>query len=136
MGFKIPQVGLAAWILEKWRLWTDPAVDVERHFSRDLLLANVTLYWVTETVNAANRSYYERAREPRRITARITVPTGVALSKEAVQRVPRERAERGYADIRRWTEFPRGGHFFAAEEPRLLAEELRDFFRPFRQSRH
>ena len=52
----------------------------------------------------------------------------------AVQRVPRERAERSYADIRRWTEFPRGGHFFAAEEPRLLAEELRAFFRPLRQT--
>jgi hypothetical protein len=49
--------------------------------------------------------------------------------------VPRERAERSYADIRRWTEFPRGGHFFAAEEPQLLAEELRAFFRPFRTRR-
>jgi pimeloyl-ACP methyl ester carboxylesterase len=63
------------------------------------------------------------------------VPTGVALSTEAVQRVPRERAERGYADIRRWTEFPRGGHFLAAEDPGLLAQELREFFRPFRQTR-
>jgi pimeloyl-ACP methyl ester carboxylesterase len=93
----------------------------------------VTLYWVTGTINAANRSYYERAREPRRISSRITVPTGVALSMEAVQRIPRERAERAYADIRRWTLFPRGGHFLAAEEPRLLADELRAFFRPFRQ---
>lgn len=131
-GLHDSPAGLAAWIVEKWRTWTDPAGDVERYFARDLLLANVTLYWVTGTINAANRSYYERAREPRRITARITVPTGVALSMEAVQRVPRERAERSYADIRRWTEFPRGGHFFAAEEPRLLAEELRAFFRPFR----
>jgi len=134
-GLHDSPVGLAAWILEKWRAWTAPAGDVERHFSRDLLLANVTLYWVTGTANAANRSYYERARESRRIATRITVPTGVALSTEAVQRVPRERAERSYADIRRWTEFPRGGHFFAAEEPRLLAEELDAFFRPFRQTR-
>jgi pimeloyl-ACP methyl ester carboxylesterase len=131
-GLHDSPAGLAAWILEKWRAWTDPADDVERHFSRDLLLANVTLYWVTGTANAANRSYYERARESRRITSRITIPTGVGLSTEAVQRTPRERAERAYADIRRWTEFPRGGHFFAAEEPRLLAEELRAFFRPFR----
>jgi pimeloyl-ACP methyl ester carboxylesterase len=108
---------------------------VERYFSRDLLLANVTLYWVTETANAANRSYYERAREPRAITERIAVPTGVALSTEAVQRAPRERAERGYADIRRWTEFSRGGHFMAAEEPALRAAELREFFRPFREAR-
>jgi pimeloyl-ACP methyl ester carboxylesterase len=131
-GLHDSPAGLAAWILEKWRAWTDPADDVERHFSRDLLLANVTLYWVTGTANAANRSYYERARESRRITSRITIPTGVGLSTEAVQRTPRERAERAYADIRRWTEFARGGHFFAAEEPRLLAEELRAFFRPFR----
>jgi pimeloyl-ACP methyl ester carboxylesterase len=75
---------------------------------------------------------YERARDPRRITARLTVPTGVALTTEAVQHPPRERAERSYADIRRWTEFPRGGHFIAAEAPQLLAEELRAFFRPFR----
>jgi pimeloyl-ACP methyl ester carboxylesterase len=134
-GLHDSPVGLAAWIIEKWRAWTDPTGDVERSFSRDLLLTNVTLYWVTETANAANRSYYERAREPRRITSRITVPTGVALSTEAVQRVPRERAERSYADIRRWTEFPRGGHFLAAEDPGLLAEELREFFRPFRQTR-
>jgi pimeloyl-ACP methyl ester carboxylesterase len=134
-GLHDSPAGLAAWIVEKWRSWTDPAGDVERYFSRDLLLANVTLYWVTETANAANRSYYERAREPRAITERIAVPTGVALSLEAVQRAPRERAERGYADIRRWTEFSRGGHFMAAEEPALLAAELREFFRPFRSVR-
>ncbi len=133
-GLHDSPAGLAAWIVEKWRAWTDPAGDVERYFSRDLLLANVTLYWVTETTNAANRSYYERAREPRAITKRIAVPTGVALSMEAVQRAPRERAERGYADIRRWTEFSRGGHFMAAEEPALLAAELREFFRPFRDA--
>jgi pimeloyl-ACP methyl ester carboxylesterase len=134
-GLHDSPAGLAAWMLEKWRAWTDPTGDVERHIPRDLLLANVTLYWVTETANSANRSYYERARDPRRITTRIRVPTGVALSTEAVQRVPRERAERSYADIRRWTELLRGGHFFAAEEPQLLAEELRAFFRPFREKR-
>ena len=133
-GLHDSPVGLAAWIVEKWRAWTNPAGDVERYFSRDLLLANVTLYWVSETANAANRSYYERAREPRSITERIAVPTDVALSTEAVQRTPRERAERGYADIRRWTEFDRGGHFMAAEEPALLAAELREFFRAFRSS--
>jgi pimeloyl-ACP methyl ester carboxylesterase len=64
----------------------------------------------------------------------FNVPTGVALTREEVQHPPRERAERGYADIRRWVEFPRGGHFIAAEEPALLAEELRTFFRSFRGS--
>lgn len=131
-GLHDSPVGLAAWILEKWRAWTDPAGDLDRAFPRDLLLANVTLYWVTGTANAANRSYYERARDPRRITTRITVPTGVALTIEPIQRPPRERAERSYADIRRWVELPRGGHFVAAEAPDVLAEELRTFFRPFR----
>jgi len=99
---------------------------------RDLLLTNVTLYWVTGTANAANRSYFERAREPRRVTERIAVPTGVALTAEPVQRPPRERAERSYADIRRWVDLPRGSHFAAAEAPDALAEELRVFFRLFR----
>jgi pimeloyl-ACP methyl ester carboxylesterase len=131
-GLHDSPIGLAAWIIEKWRAWTDPAGELDRHFARDLLLANVTLYWVTGTANAANRSYYERARDPRRITTRITVPTGVALTSEPIQRPPRERVERSYADIRRWVELPRGGHFVAAEAPEVLAEELRAFFRPFR----
>jgi pimeloyl-ACP methyl ester carboxylesterase len=118
--------------VEKWRTWTDPAGDLDRLIDRDLLLANVTVYWVTGTANAANRSYYERARETRRVTSRITVPTGVALTSEPIQRPPRERAERSYADIRRWVDLPRGGHFVAAEAPAVLAEELRAFFRPFR----
>jgi pimeloyl-ACP methyl ester carboxylesterase len=134
-GLHDSPVGLAAWIVEKWRAWTDPAADLDRYFTKDLLLANVTLYWVTGTANAANRSYYERARDPRRITTRITVPTGVALTTEPIQRPPRQRAERSYADIRRWVDLPRGGHFVAAEAPALLAEELRTFFRPFRTAR-
>jgi pimeloyl-ACP methyl ester carboxylesterase len=131
-GLHDSPVGLLAWIVEKWRAWTDPNGDLDRSISRDLVLANVTVYWVTGTANAANRSYFERAREPRRITTRITVPTGVALTTEPIQRPPRERAERSYADIRRWVDLPRGGHFVAAEAPEVLAEELRAFFRPFR----
>jgi pimeloyl-ACP methyl ester carboxylesterase len=131
-GLHDSPAGLAAWIVEKWRTWTDPVAGFEGRIARDLVLANVTLYWVTATANAANRSYYERAREPRTVTARITVPTGVALTTEAIQRPPRERAERGYADIRRWVDLPRGGHFAAAEAPAALAAELREFFRPFR----
>jgi pimeloyl-ACP methyl ester carboxylesterase len=133
-GLHDSPAGLAAWIVEKWRGWTDPAGDLDRYFSRDLLLANVTVYWVTGTANAANRSYYERARDPRRVTSRIMVPTGVALTTEPIQRPPRERAERSYADIRRWVELPRGGHFVAAEAPDVLAGELRTFFRPFRSA--
>ncbi|MGH7299705.1 MAG: epoxide hydrolase family protein [Candidatus Rokuibacteriota bacterium] len=134
-GLHDSPAGLAAWIAEKWLAWTGEAGDVARRFDRDLLLANVTLYWVTGTANASNRSYYERAREPRRITSRITVPTGAALTTEPIQRPPRELAERSYADIRRWVSLSRGGHFVAAEAPEVLAEELRAFFRPFRSPR-
>jgi pimeloyl-ACP methyl ester carboxylesterase len=134
-GLHDSPAGLAAWIVEKWLAWTGEAGQVARHFSRDLLLANVTLYWVTGTANAANRSYFERARETRRIDARITVPTGVALTSEAIQRPPRELAERSFADIRRWVDLPHGGHFVAGEAPEVLAEELRAFFRPFRSAR-
>ena len=134
-GLHDSPAGLAAWIVEKWLAWTGEPADVAGRFSRDLLLANVTLYWVTGTANAANRSYFERARETRRITSRITVPTGVALTREAIQRPPRELAERSFADIRRWVDLPRGGHFVAAEAPEVLAEELRAFFRPFRSPR-
>jgi pimeloyl-ACP methyl ester carboxylesterase len=134
-GLHDSPAGLAAWIVEKWLAWTGDPAEAARGISRDLLLANVTLYWVTGTANAANRSYFERARETRRITSRITVPTGVALTTEPIQRPPRERAERSFADIRRWVDLPRGGHFVAAEAPEVLAEELRAFFRPFRSPR-
>jgi pimeloyl-ACP methyl ester carboxylesterase len=133
-GLHDSPVALAAWIVEKWRAWTDPAADVERAFTLDELLTNVSVYWFTETANASGRSYYERARDPRTVRPeeRVRVPTGVGLSREPVQRAPREWVERRYTDLRRWTEFPRGGHFLALEEPELLAEDLRAFFRPFR----
>jgi pimeloyl-ACP methyl ester carboxylesterase len=127
-------VGLMAWIVEKWRAWTDPNGDIEKYFSRDELLTNVMVYWVTETANSSFRSYYERAHDERKLKPdeKISVPTGVALTTEPVEHAPREWVERRYADIRRWTEFSSGGHFLAAEDPELLAHEIREFFRQFR----
>jgi pimeloyl-ACP methyl ester carboxylesterase len=123
-----------AWIVEKWRAWTDANGNIEDYFSKDELLTNVMIYWITETVNSSIRSYYERAHDTRKLNPddKIRVPTGVALSMEAVERAPREWAERRYADIRRWTEFSNGGHFLAAENPEMLAAEIREFFRQFR----
>jgi pimeloyl-ACP methyl ester carboxylesterase len=133
-GLNDSPAGLLAWIIEKWRAWTDPQGNLEDHFSPDELLTNVTIYWVTQTANSANRSYFERTHDTRRLKPddRITVPTGVALTTEPVEHAPREWVERRYADIRRWTEFPKGGHFMAAEEPEALAVEIREFFRNFR----
>jgi pimeloyl-ACP methyl ester carboxylesterase len=133
-GLNDSPVGLMAWIVEKWRAWTDPNGNIEDYFSKDELLVNVMIYWVTETINPANRSYYERAHDTRSLgpNDKIRIPTGVALTTEPVQRVPREWAQRRYTDLRRWTEFSSGGHFIAAEEPELLAGEIREFFRQFR----
>ena len=133
-GLNDSPAGLAAWIVEKWRAWTDPTGDIERTFTKDELLTNVMVYWVTQTAGSSARSYYERARDPRAVgpDERIRVPTGVALTTEAVQRAPRAWVERRYTDLRHWTELPRGGHFLALEEPELLAADLRTFFRQFR----
>jgi pimeloyl-ACP methyl ester carboxylesterase len=135
-GLNDSPVGLAAWILEKWQSWTDPpSGDLLQQFSLDQLLANVTIYWVTETINSANRLYYERAHHPAPVgpDEAITVPLGVALTNQRIERAPREYVERLFRDIRQWRELERGGHFVALEEPELLAQSLRDFFRPLRR---
>ncbi|MBA2277656.1 MAG: epoxide hydrolase [Chloroflexia bacterium] len=125
--------GLAAWIIEKWYAWTVPPIgNIEDHFTRDDLLANVTIYWATETINAANR-YYAEVLEPLGPNDKITVPTGVALpANDPAKRPPRDYVARLHTDIRYWRELPRGGHFVAKEEPELLAESIRTFFRPLR----
>jgi pimeloyl-ACP methyl ester carboxylesterase len=134
-GLNDSPAGLAAWIIEKWRSWGAVEGELEDVFTRDELLTNVMIYWVTQTANASARSYYERARDTRRFgpEPRLAVPTGVALTLEKVQRAPRTWVERVYTDIRHWTEFDRGGHFLALEAPELLAADIRKFFRQFRE---
>jgi pimeloyl-ACP methyl ester carboxylesterase len=133
-GLNDSPAGLAAWIIEKWRSWGAIDGHIERTFTMDELLTNVTIYWVTQTANSSSRSYYERARDQRRfgLNPHIAVPTGVALTMETVQRAPREWVERVYTDIRHWTEFDHGGHFLATEDPALLAADIRTFFRKLR----
>jgi pimeloyl-ACP methyl ester carboxylesterase len=133
-GLNDSPAALMAWIVEKWRAWTEPDGNIEDYFSKDELLTNVMIYWVTETANSSARSYYERAHDSRKLGLddRIRVPTGVGLTTEPIEHTPREWAQRRYTDLRRWTEFSQGGHFFAAEEPELLATEIREFFRQFR----
>ncbi len=126
-------VGVAAWIVEKFRTWSDCDGDVERRFTKDELLTNVTIYWVTQTINSSTRLYYEAQRNPWSFKEgeRIQVPCAVALFPKEINHPPREWAERSY-NIQHWTEMPRGGHFPALEEPELLAEDIRDFFRKLR----
>jgi pimeloyl-ACP methyl ester carboxylesterase len=128
-------VGLAAWFVEKFRAWSDCDGDISSRFTFDELLTNLTLYWVTETAGSAARLYYENAHADRGgRTTPPAVPTGVAVFPRDIVPAPREFAERWF-DLRRWTEMPRGGHFAALEEPGLLADDLRAFFRPLRSDR-
>jgi pimeloyl-ACP methyl ester carboxylesterase len=134
-GLNDSPVGLAAWILEKFRAWSDCDGEVERRFSKDELLTNIMIYWVTETINSSMRLYYETIRmpPPLKVGQHIEVPAGVALFPKDILLPPREWVERSFR-LQRWTQMPRGGHFAALEEPELLAEDIRAFFRPLRAS--
>lgn len=126
-------VGFAAWVLEKFRAWSDSCGSVETCFSKDWLLTTITLYWVTETIHSSIRYYSENARWGTAYSAgaRIPVPCAVALFPKDLLHPPRHWAERLY-DVHRWTVMPRGGHFAAHEQPQLLAADLRAFFRALR----
>jgi pimeloyl-ACP methyl ester carboxylesterase len=123
--------GLAAWILDKYRAWSDCGGDLESRFDRDDLLTVLTLYWATGTIGSSFRQYYDWKPTPERPV--VTVPTGVTMSAEPVFRdMPRSLAERAYADLRQWRGPTVGGHFMPMEEPALLATDLRTFFGPLR----
>jgi pimeloyl-ACP methyl ester carboxylesterase len=132
-GLNDSPAGLAAWIVEKYRSWSDCGGEVLRRFSLDDILTHLTIYWATGTINAANRLYFERDRQPRYLAPgqRVEVPCAVTMFPGDIDHPPREWAERAYR-LERWTEMPRGGHFAAWEEPELLAEDVREFFRPLR----
>jgi pimeloyl-ACP methyl ester carboxylesterase len=134
-GLNDSPAGLAAWIVDKYRSWSDCGGDVESRFTRDELLTNITIYWVTQSISSSMRRYYELAHTPptTQPPPRVEVPTGVAVfpGEYLIGRVPREWAERTY-NIQHWTEMQRGGHFAALEEPELLAEDIRAFFRGLR----
>jgi microsomal epoxide hydrolase len=132
-GLTDSPAGLAAWIVEKFRTWSDCGGDVERSFSKDELLTNITLYWVTAAINSSFWPYYARYHAPWPIGdgQRIEVPTAYAAFPKEIVRPPRAWAERVY-NIRRWTVMPSGGHFAALEEPRALVDDLRAFFRDLR----
>jgi pimeloyl-ACP methyl ester carboxylesterase len=126
--------GLAAWILEKFRAWSDCDGDLYRSFTRDELLTNVTLYWMTQTIDSSFRLYFENRKAPLHFEQNdfVHLPCAVARFPREILRPPRRWVERGY-NIQRWTQMPRGGHFAAAEEPELLAEDIRAFFRSLRK---
>lgn len=133
-GLTDSPAGLAAWLVEKFRTWTDCAGDPETALTRDEMLTNITLYWVTGAIGSSFWPYYARMHGPWPIPkgSTVDVPTGYVEFPKEILRPPRSVAERMYTDIRRWTVMPKGGHFAALEQPAALAEEIRAFFRPLR----
>ena len=122
--------GLAAWIAEKFHAWCDCDGDIEKKFTKDELLTNITIYWATQTGASSTRIYYEnRVAKPN--PARVTVPTACALFPKEITVPPRKWVEARY-NLTRWTEMPRGGHFAALEQPELLVGDVREFFRTLR----
>jgi pimeloyl-ACP methyl ester carboxylesterase len=118
--------GLAAWIVEKFRLWSDCAGDVARRFTMDELLGNLTVYWTTGTINSSIRLYYESARDlPPPL--RPDVPTAFLMAEHDLVDPPREWLARS-GRIDRWNKTPVGGHFLEWEEPELVASDMRAFF--------
>ena len=125
--------GLAAWLVDMYRSFSDCGGDVERSFTKNELLANVTTYWLTRTIGSAARLYYEWAEQKRTSPRppRVEIPTGCAIYPRDVRKVPRSWAERLYS-ITQWTEMPAGGHVPSLEQPELFVNDLRVFFRPLR----
>jgi pimeloyl-ACP methyl ester carboxylesterase len=133
-GLTDSPAGLAAWIVEKFRAWSDCGGELESVFTRDQLLANIGLYWFTGAIGSSFWPYYARMHGPWPIPEgeTVDVPTGYSEFPREILRPPRSLAARTYTDIRRWSAMPRGGHFAAMEQPDALAAEVRSLFRPLR----
>ncbi len=128
--------GLAAWVLDKWRSWSDSGGDLDLRFGRDALLTMLTVWWASGTITSSMRDYYDNRWHGTPIGPDdfVTVPTAMAVfPNELVPEgePPRSWYERLY-HITRWTVFSRGGHFAAAEEPDLLAGDIAEFFADLR----
>ncbi|MGH8989234.1 MAG: alpha/beta fold hydrolase, partial [Acidimicrobiales bacterium] len=121
--------GLAAWILDKYRDWSDCHGDLESVIDRSTLRSIVTLYWVTGSIGTSFLPYVDDAKTPPLTT--VSVPAGLTLTPEDAA-YPRAFAERTYADIGMWRGPEPGGHFLALERPDRLVRDLRDFYRPLR----
>lgn len=129
VGLNDSPAGLAAWVLEKFREWSDCGGEVERCFTRDELITNLMLYWVTGSITSSMRIYYEFKRHDRGLPPgeRVETSTAFADFPAEILRPPRSWVERAY-NVVRWSKMPRGGHFAALEAPELLVADLRASF--------
>jgi pimeloyl-ACP methyl ester carboxylesterase len=129
-GLNDSPIGLCAWIIEKFNGWSDNKGSIENIFSKDELLANVTLYWITQTIHSSIRIYNENSKMPLIFGESdfVKVPVAFAKFPKELPTPPRSYIEKGF-NIQRWTEMTDGGHFAAMEQPNLLAKDIKDFFR-------
>ena len=139
-GLNDSPVGLAAWIIEKFKSWSDNDGDIETCFTKDELLTNLTIYWATETINSAMRLYNEAMQammdamynplvklNPFDKTGdKSEVPAAFAIFPKDISTPPKDLADR-FFNVQQWTEMSAGGHFAAMEQPELLAEDIRKF---------
>ena len=127
-------VGLAAWIVEKFRSWTDCGGEVETALTRDQMLANISFYWFTGAIGSSFYPYYFRKRRGWPVSPErpAQAPVGYAAFPHEMIRPPRAFAEPSFPHLRRWTNFEKGGHFAAMEQPEALAQDVRAFFRDLR----
>jgi len=136
-GLTDSPAGLAAWIVEKFRTWSDCGGDIESRFSKDELLTNISIYWFTGAIGSSFWPYYDRAHGAWSMAdmvakgQRIEVPTAYAVFPKETLRPSAELVTQGF-NLQRYTRMPAGGHFAALEEPRLLATDLVEFFRAYR----
>jgi pimeloyl-ACP methyl ester carboxylesterase len=129
-GLNDSPIGLCAWIVEKFNGWSDNKGNIENVFSKDELLANVTLYWITQTIHSSIRIYNENSKHPLVFGEKdfVKIPVAFAKFPKELPTPPRSYIEKGF-NIQRWTEMTNGGHFAAMEQPNLLAKDIRDFFK-------
>ncbi|PCL93290.1 epoxide hydrolase family protein [Paenibacillus lautus] len=128
-GLSDSPAGLAGWMIEKFRSWSDCKGNLQQRFSKDELLTHIMIYWVTNTMGSSTRMYYENSHSLPPL-GYIEVPTGIALFPEDILLPPKEWASRNL-NVTRWTSMPSGGHFTAMEEPELLARDIRAFYKPY-----
>ncbi|ALG08455.1 epoxide hydrolase family protein [Kibdelosporangium phytohabitans] len=126
--------GLAGWIVEKFRSWMDCGGDPETVLTRDEMLDDITLYWLTGTATSSARLYWESFRQVSEwfsssVVDTVDVPAGCSVFPREIPRPSRRWAGRRYTDIRHWGEPERGGHFAAFEQPEIFTSEVRAFFR-------
>jgi len=120
-------IGLAAWIIEKFHAWSGADADLEKIYTRDDLLINLTIYWATQSAGSAARIYYETIHHPpTEATSRIVTPTAVCIAPNDIVPAPRDFAAR-FFNLRQWTTLSSGGHFLAMEQPEPLAEDILAF---------